>query len=164
LVPSIRDAILAVDKSQPITGMQTMTAVVNRSFSSQWSHMLLLSIFGLIALILAAIGCYALVAYSVAQRTHEIGLRLALGAQPSGVLGMLVREAGLIAGVGILIGVAGALALTRFLRSLLFQIQPTDPATFVGVGILLTLVALLACYIPARRAMKVDPLVALRYE
>jgi putative ABC transport system permease protein len=103
-------------------------------------------------------------AYSVNQRTHEIGIRTALGAQPRDVLRLVMRDGAKIALFGIASGIAGALALTRLMGSLLFEVKPTDPATFAGVAILLALVALAACYIPARRAMRVDPMVALRYE
>ena len=164
LAPSVRDALLAVDKNQPITGMQTMNAVVNHSLSSQWSRMFLFSIFGLTALLLAAIGSYALVAFSVAQRTHEIGLRMALGARPRNILHMVVGEGLRLAIVGIAVGMAGSLALARLMSSLLFGVRPTDTLTFIGVPILLVLVALLACYIPARRAVRIDPMVALRHE
>ncbi|MGB7026394.1 MAG: FtsX-like permease family protein, partial [Candidatus Acidiferrum sp.] len=124
----------------------------------------LVALFALSAVLLAMLGLYAVISHSVSQRTHEIGTRMALGARQGNVLCMVVREGAVLAGLGTLAGLGGALALTRFLRGLLFGIQPTDPATFVAVAILLALVALLACYIPARRATRVDPMVALRYE
>ena len=110
------------------------------------------------------IGIYGVISYSVVQRTHEIGVRMALGAAPGDVMRLILGQGAMLAMVGIVFGLAGALALTRFLRSLLFEIKPNDPTTFMGVAILLMIVALLACYIPARRAMRVDPMVALRYE
>jgi ABC-type antimicrobial peptide transport system permease subunit len=126
--------------------------------------MLLLGLFAALALILAAVGIYSAMAYSVSQRTHEIGIRTALGAQRWDVLRLVMKDGAKIALIGIASGIAGALALTRLMTSLLFEVKPTDPATFAGVAILLALVALAACYIPARRAMRVDPMVALRYE
>ena len=164
LATSIRGEILSVDKDQPITAIRTMQTVVHDSISSQWSHMFLLSIFGVLALILAAIGCYALVASSVAQRTHEIGLRVALGARPRDILRMVLGQGLPLAVIGIAAGVAGAWALTRFMSSLLFGVSTTDPLTFAGVSLVLIFVSLAASYLPARRAMKVDPMVALRYE
>jgi putative ABC transport system permease protein len=105
-----------------------------------------------------------LLSYEFSRRSHEIGIRIALGAQRGDVLRMVVQEGAVLVGIGIVAGIAGALAMTQFLRSLLFEIKPTDPATFAGAGILLVTVAMVACYIPARRAMRVDPMVALRYE
>jgi ABC-type antimicrobial peptide transport system permease subunit len=124
----------------------------------------LLSAFGGLGLILAMIGIYGVISFSVTQRTREIGVRMALGAQPGNVLRMVIREGMLLAGGGIIVGVGGGLALTRFMRSLLFEVKPTDPATFVGVAAVLVIVALAACWIPARRAMRIEPMEALRYE
>jgi putative ABC transport system permease protein len=126
--------------------------------------MTLLSVFAALALVLAGVGIYGVMAYSVAQRTHEFGIRMALGAQRADVLRSVLAQGLLRAGIGLAIGGVAALALAHFLSSLLFEVQPTDPTTFTAVALGLFGLALLACYIPARRATKVDPMVALRYE
>jgi putative ABC transport system permease protein len=141
-----------------------MDAIVAESVAEPKFRTLLLGSFGALGLILAMVGIYGVISYSVTQRTDEIGLRLALGAQPRDVLGLVLREGMMLAGLGIAVGAAGALALTRLLTSLLYEVKPRDPVTFIAVAIALAVVAAAACYIPARRAMRVDPMVALRYE
>jgi ABC-type antimicrobial peptide transport system permease subunit len=126
--------------------------------------MLLLVAFGVLALTLASIGMYGVIAYSVGQRTREFGVRMALGAEPADVFGMMLSQGARLAGLGITIGVAAALGVTQLLKTYLYQVKATDPVTFVAVAALLVAVALLACWIPARRAMRVDPMVALRHE
>jgi putative ABC transport system permease protein len=125
---------------------------------------MLLTVFGAIALILAAIGVYGVISYGVAQRTQEIGIRMALGARHTDVLAMVVRHGAVLAGIGLAVGLGGALALSRLLSSLLFQVSPTDPPTFASGTVVLTAVALLAAALPARRAARTDPMVALRNE
>jgi putative ABC transport system permease protein len=141
-----------------------MNQVVSGSLKDWRFHAVLLGIFAALALVIAAIGVYGVISYSIAQRTHEIGIRLALGAQRRDVLRLVVSQGARLALAGIAVGVLAAIGLTRLMASLLYGVTPTDPVTFIAVAILLLIVALVACYIPARRAMRVDPMVALRYE
>src|SRR6185436_3070937 len=159
-----RGAIRSVDKGIPVYNVRTMNDVLATSVSQQRVSMLLLSAFAGVALLLAMIGIYGVTAYYVTQRTQEIGIRIALGAQVGDVMNLVLRSGMVLAIAGIALGIAGALALTRLMTSLLFAVKPTDAATFVTVSLCLLVTALFACYLPARRATKVDPLVALRYE
>jgi putative ABC transport system permease protein len=153
-----------IDRQIPVSLVQSMDELMAVSLAQQRFNMSLLGLFAALALVLAAVGTYGLMSYTVTQRTHEIGIRVAIGAQRRDVLGLVVAEGTKLALLGIVVGVAFALVLTRFMTSLLFEVAPTDPTTFFAVAILLALTGLLACYIPARRAMRVDPMVALRYE
>lgn len=164
LVGEIRNAVTSVDKNQPVSDVATMEQRLAGSIAAQRFNMLLVGTFGAFALLLAAVGIYGVISYSVEQGTHEIGIRMALGAKKGDVLRMVVGQGLKLSLIGVAIGIAGALALTRFLSSLLYGVKPTDPLTFAAVSLVLIAVALLACYIPARRAVKVDPMVALRYE
>jgi putative ABC transport system permease protein len=164
LIASIRGVVASIDKNQPIFAISTMDQLRSDSVSTRRITLVLLGAFSSLALVLATIGIYGVISYSVAQRTHEIGIRMALGAQHQNVLRMILGEGGKIALAGIGTGIVAALALTRMMSSLLFSVNATDPTTFAAVALLLAVVALLACYIPARRAMRVDPMVALRHE
>jgi putative ABC transport system permease protein len=163
-VAAVRREVLSIDKDQPVYNIRMMNQLLGASIAQRRFNMLLLGAFAVLALLLAVLGLFGVLAYSVAQRTHEIGLRLALGAQPSDVLKLIVGNGMTLALIGVAIGLAGAFALTRLLTTLLFGVTPTDAATFATVSVGLMVVALFACFIPARRATKVDPLVALRYE
>jgi ABC-type antimicrobial peptide transport system permease subunit len=154
----------AVDGQMPISRVRTMEEVISQNVARQNFNMLLLSIFAAIALTLAAIGIYGLMSYSVEQQTQELGIRMALGAGREQVMGLILRQGMTPAGIGVLAGVVIALALTRVLGNLLYGVKATDPSTYILVALLLTGVALFATYIPARRATRVDPLVALRQE
>ncbi|MGB6876778.1 MAG: ABC transporter permease [Candidatus Acidiferrales bacterium] len=164
LARSATDAIHSIDKDPTVSGVAPMTEYIAKSVESRRFSTYLLSLLGLLALLLAAIGTYGVMAYSVAQRTHEVGVRMALGAVPTDVLSLIIGRGAKLALAGIAIGIIGALALTRLIASQLFGVTSRDPLTFSSVAILLFGISLLACYIPARRAMKVDPMVALRYE
>jgi putative ABC transport system permease protein len=164
LVEEVKRQIWSLDAQIPVGDVHAMDELIAVSLAQQRFNMLLLGLFAALALILAAVGIYGAMAYAANLRTHEIGIRTALGAQRRDVLRLVMRDGAKIALFGIASGIAGALALTHLMASLLFEVKPTDPATFAGVAILLAFVVLAACYIPARRAMRVDPMVALRYE
>jgi putative ABC transport system permease protein len=162
IVAAARSQVQAVDKDQPITNIRTMEEILARSVSQPRFNLSLLAVFAGIALSLAAIGIYGVMSYLVTQRTHEIGVRMALGAQTGDVLKLVIRQGMVLALTGVLIGLIIAFGLTRLLRNLLFDVSATDPLTFFSIALLLSLVALLASYLPARRATKIDPLVSLR--
>ena len=164
VAPGMRGVLREVDKDQPVQSIATMDNLIVATTAEPRFQARLLSVFAIMALALAIVGIYGVLAYSVAQRTHEIGVRMSLGAQTADVLRMLLRGALVLVGGGIVIGAAGALAVTRVLAKFLFDVKPSDPPTFAGVALTLVCAALAACYIPARRAMRVDPMVALRYE
>jgi predicted permease len=162
LAGPVRDAIRAVDKDARTYYLKTLNDVVSTSAAPRRVPMLLFSAFAGVAMLLAMLGIYGVTSYYVTQRTHEIGVRMALGAQIGDVLRLVMRRAMLLAVVGIGIGVAGAFAVTRYMRTLLFEVKPVDTITFVAVAIVLASVVLVACLVPARRAAKIDPLQALK--
>ena len=158
---TLRREVQALDKDQPIYNVRTMDDVVMNSLGTRRVSMELFAVFAIAALLLAALGIYGVMAYTVTQRTQEIGIRMALGAQRSDVLGLVVRQGMTLAAIGVVAGLAGAFSLTRVMASLLFHVRPDDPATYLAISFLLIVVAFLACYLPARRAAKLDPLIAL---
>jgi putative ABC transport system permease protein len=164
MIVPITKAVAALDKEQPIYNIKPMTDVLNASVARQRFSMLLMSCFAVVAAVLAAVGLYGVMAYSVSLRTQEMGIRMALGAQRSNILKLIVGQGLKLAVIGIAIGLVGAFGLTRVIQSLLFGTSASDPTTFVAIALLLVIVALLSSFIPAYRAMKVDPLVALKYE
>jgi predicted permease len=164
LAEPTRKAILEVDADQPVANVRTLEQDIGRSVAARRHTLSLLGLFAALALGLAALGLYGVLAHAVALRRNEIGIRMALGAQRADVLRLVLRKGLGLTLLGLAIGFAGALALTRVVRSQLYEVGPTDPVTFVTVALLLVLVALLACWLPARRAAKVDPMEALRHE
>jgi putative ABC transport system permease protein len=164
IVPSLRSALQGIDRNLPLGHIRTMDELLSSSVAEPRFRMLLLVIFAAMALILAAIGIFGVMAYVVSRRTQEIGVRMALGASRGKVLGMVLNEGLRVVLLGVVIGIGAALGLTRLIKSWLFLVRPADPMTFVGVSLMVIAVAALACYIPARRATRVDPMVALRYE
>jgi putative ABC transport system permease protein len=164
LAPLLRTEVMAIDKDQPVTNPRTLEQIVADSVGERRFQMFLLTLFGSVALLLAAVGIYGVMAYSVAQRYREIGIRMALGAQSSQVLRMVVSSGLRLAVIGVGIGVIGAVAVTQALKAALYQVSATDPITFVAVSLLLLGVAALASWAPARRAARVDPMVPLQAE
>ena len=164
LSTSIRNEMRQIDPTVPMRNLYPMEQLVTRSVAAQRFNLILLGLFAALGLLLTAVGIYGVMAYSVSQRTHEIGLRIALGAKPRDVLKMIIKQGMTLALIGVVIGIAASFALTRVIKNLLFNVSATDALTFVAVSLALATVALLACWIPARRATKVEPVIALRYE
>jgi putative ABC transport system permease protein len=160
----VREAIQQVDANLPLFGVQPMASVLATSLAQRRFSMVVISVFAALALLLSAVGIYGVIAYLVEQRTQEIGVRMALGAAPRHVIGMVVGEGLALAGLGILIGLCGAALVAPAIAGLLFGIGPLDPVSFGSIAVLLTAVAALACFVPARRATRIDPLTALRQE
>jgi len=163
-VASVKSQIQTIDKNLPMDDAETMQQLLSMSTSGRRFNTLLLSLFAMLAVVLAMVGIYGVMSYSVTQRTHEIGIRIAVGAQTSDVFRIVIGQGMLLALIGVGLGLVGAFALTRLMSTFLFGVSPTDPQTFVLISMVLVAVALLASYIPARRATKVDPMVALRCE
>jgi len=164
LVSPVLGAIRAVDPDQPTYAVRTMAEVLDQALAMRWFNTVVISLFAGSSLLLAMVGIYGVIAWTVRQRTREIGVRMALGAQRRAVLALVLGRGLKLAGAGIVLGLIGAISSTQLLRSLLFGVGPTDPITFVVVPLLLVVVALLACWLPARRAAAVDPMEALRSE
>src|SRR5262249_19287659 len=156
--------VLAVDKEQPVTGVQTLEQVIAAAKSQPRFTTQLVGGFALVALLLAAFGIYGVMAYAVSQRTREVGVRMAMGAQTADVLRLMIAQGMKLALLGVGVGLAGAFALTRLMKTMLFGVSATDPVTFSMIALSLATIALVACWIPARRATKVDPMIALRAE
>jgi putative ABC transport system permease protein len=164
LLPSARAVVSSLDKNLPLFSIETANDILQGEIASQRFNAALLTAFAVFAVLLAAIGIYGVLAYAVHQRIREVGIRIALGATPPNVLSLILSHGLALAGLGLAAGIAGSFALTRLMGSLLYAVRPTDPLTFIGASLALAFVSLTACYFPARRAMRVDPMVALRYE
>jgi putative ABC transport system permease protein len=164
LVASVKQAIANIDPDEPMSNVRSMEEIMGASLGDWRFYMQLLGIFASVAILLAAVGIYGVMSYSVNERTHEIGIRMALGAQPSDVLKLVAKMGLQLTCIGVVVGAALALGLARLISTFLYGVKPSDPITYVAVALALAAVAFLACYIPARRATKVDPMVALRYE
>jgi len=162
LAPAVRAAIAALDRAVPVTEVQTMDDIVAGATAGPRFTLVLLATFATVALVLAAVGIYGVISYAVSRRTHEIGVRMALGATPSTVLTLIVGEGMRVVAIGVVAGLGGALVVTRLMTTVVYGVRVTDPMTYAGVAALLTAVALVASYIPARRATRIDPLTAMR--
>ena len=164
LIPAVKSQVWSLDNQIPLNRIESMDELLSQSLAERRFNMRLLGLFAGLALTLAAVGLYGVMSYSVSQRTHEIGIRMAVGARRRDVLMLVMGQGARLAATGVAAGIVGAFALTRLMTSLLFGVAPTDPATFAAVVLLMMAAVLLACYVPARRAVRVDPMVALRYE
>jgi putative ABC transport system permease protein len=164
VLPEIRARLEAIDPDTEIWNTNTMEQLVGRELVRPRFNLLLIGLFAMLAVLIAAVGLYGVISYTVAQRTREMGIRVALGAQRGDILRLVVGKGMLLTFLGVVLGLGGAYVLTRLLVSLLVQVTPTDPVTFAATAALLAMIALLACYVPARRAARVDPMIALRYE
>jgi putative ABC transport system permease protein len=163
-VASVKNQIQTIDKNLPLDDAETMQQLLSESTSGRRFNTLLLSLFAMLAVVLAMVGIYGVMSYSVTQRTHEIGIRMAVGAQRSDVFRIVIGQGMFLALIGVGLGLVGAFALTRLMTTMLFGVEPTDPLTFISLAVLLIGVGLVACYVPGRRATRIDPLVALRDE
>jgi putative ABC transport system permease protein len=164
IVGAVRSRMLAVDKDVPVLNVAAIDQLVSAALREPRFNTVLIGVFAGLALLLASVGLYAVIAYSVTQRTHEIGVRITVGAGQRDIFRLIVGQGMILALIGVAIGLAASMALTRAMSSLLFGVSATDPLTFAAIALLLTFVSLVACYVPARRAMRVDPMVALRHE
>jgi putative ABC transport system permease protein len=164
IADEVREQVQSLDPTLPVSSAQTLNETVSASLAQRRFSMEMISLFALTALLLAGLGIYGVISYLVSERTHEIGIRLALGADRRNILRMVLRQGLGLAIAGAAVGLVGAVVVSHLMTGLLYGVRPTDPLTFAGVAVLLIIVALFACYIPARRAIRVDPLVALRYE
>jgi ABC-type antimicrobial peptide transport system permease subunit len=164
LAAAARDEVMKLDPTQPVSNLKTVERMIHERTSPKRIMAAMMGVFAAIALLLAGVGLYAVMAYAASQRTHEIGVRLALGARSSDIMRLITGQGLKLTLVGLALGMAGAFALTRVMAPLLYGVTPTDPLTFIMISLSLACVALLACWIPARRATKVDPTVALKYE